>query len=212
MTGNKVVKLWTVLVTAFVALLAALGFASTAAAASVQQAAQARNCAAAPVDTRPSAAPHTLPAPLTLPPTIKQRIHAEAHGSSPTCRAATTGEESREAAAEPAAQAAPAPAAPDGSRDRDAQGSIHRGQAPGSDTARDTAAGGGTAPNPRDASAAPRPDTGPYTSVLVLTEEAQATARPVSRPVPRTGVTAVPGGAVGAALLAAAVGAAPTTA
>ncbi|MFI0964307.1 DUF6344 domain-containing protein [Streptomyces sp. NPDC021080] len=88
MTQNKVMKLWSAIVTAFLALCTTLGLVTTAAAAAVPQAGPARN-------TETSvAAPATVPAPATrawshsraLPPTMKQRIHAEAHGSSPACR------------------------------------------------------------------------------------------------------------------------------
>ncbi|GHK03555.1 hypothetical protein SY2F82_53520 [Streptomyces sp. Y2F8-2] len=88
MARNKVMKLWTAVVTAFLALCAALGFATTnattAAAASVPQ----------PQSARTSGPQVTLPWPAhghralaqSLPPTMKQRIRAEAHGSSPSCR------------------------------------------------------------------------------------------------------------------------------
>ncbi|WP_219822290.1 DUF6344 domain-containing protein [Streptomyces sp. Ru72] len=88
MARNKVMKLWTAVVTAFLALCAALGFATTtattAAAASVPQ----------PQSARTSGPQVMLPWPAhghralvqSLPPTMKQRIRAEAHGSSPSCR------------------------------------------------------------------------------------------------------------------------------
>ncbi|WP_225824257.1 DUF6344 domain-containing protein [Streptomyces naphthomycinicus] len=90
MTGNKVMKLWTAIVTAFLALCTALGFvaAGTATAA-----------AAEPRTESPSAdivqrATPAIPAMnhwawthgRALPPTMKQRIRAEAHGKSPGCR------------------------------------------------------------------------------------------------------------------------------
>jgi hypothetical protein len=110
MPGHKVMKLWTVLVSAFMAVLAALGFASTAtAAASVQQHEESRNCAAAPAAAkRPAPAPRTSPQERTLPPTMKQRIAAEAHGASPSCRALPPGEGPEDAVA-PAARTRPAP-------------------------------------------------------------------------------------------------------
>ena len=81
MAANQVMKLWTIIVTAFFALCTALGLASTPAAAAVPQTETSRNSGAAAV---------TLPAPLpwawSLPPTMKQRIRAEAHGKSPHCR------------------------------------------------------------------------------------------------------------------------------
>ncbi|MFC3573492.1 DUF6344 domain-containing protein [Streptomyces yaanensis] len=84
MARNKVMKLWTAIVTAFLALCTALGFVTTTAAAAVPQPQPARN----------SCAHVTLPRPThcrwnryrSLPPTMKQRIKAEAHGASPTCR------------------------------------------------------------------------------------------------------------------------------
>ncbi|MFD8518493.1 DUF6344 domain-containing protein [Streptomyces capillispiralis] len=87
MARNKVMKLWTAVVTAFLALCTALGLittAATTASAAVPQTEPARNS-----ESRPSVAEQ---APLlwallsALPPTMKQRIHAEAHGTSPSCR------------------------------------------------------------------------------------------------------------------------------
>ncbi|MDF3300958.1 DUF6344 domain-containing protein [Streptomyces tropicalis] len=90
MDQNKVMKLWTAIVTAFLALCTALGIASTTTAATT---------AAAAPQPRPKTAPKStanIPAQTTplrsrvnarsLPPTIKQRIRAEAHGRTPTCR------------------------------------------------------------------------------------------------------------------------------
>ncbi|MFD5637216.1 DUF6344 domain-containing protein [Streptomyces sp. NPDC127077] len=86
MTQNKVMKLWSAIVTAFLALCTTLGLVTTTAAAAVPQAGPVRN-------TETSvAAPAIAPAPASwsysraLPPTMKQRIRAEAHGSSPSCR------------------------------------------------------------------------------------------------------------------------------
>ncbi|MEV0317460.1 DUF6344 domain-containing protein [Streptomyces sp. NPDC050658] len=89
MTGTKAMKLWTTLITAFLALFAALGFTTTATAATT-----ATKPAQPATESCESAT--TLPAPLaaywqaayerSLPPTMKQRIRAEAHGSSPSCR------------------------------------------------------------------------------------------------------------------------------
>ncbi|MEU1020803.1 DUF6344 domain-containing protein [Streptomyces sp. NPDC005904] len=86
MTGNKAMKLWTTIVTAFLALFAALGLTTTATAATaVQETTNARNateCAPTPA----LAALWTAAYERSLPPTMKQRIRAEAHGSSPSCR------------------------------------------------------------------------------------------------------------------------------
>lgn len=84
MAQNKVMKLWTAIVTAFLALCTALGLITTTAAAAVPQTETTGNCAARTM-TPPlplQARPHDR----ALPPTMKQRIHAEAHGSSPSCR------------------------------------------------------------------------------------------------------------------------------
>jgi hypothetical protein len=84
MTQNKVMKLWTAIVTAFVALCTALGFITTTAAAAVPQAEATRNSTVAA--TVPTISPWAGPHSRALPPTMKQRIRAEAHGSSPSCR------------------------------------------------------------------------------------------------------------------------------
>ncbi|KOV91875.1 MULTISPECIES: DUF6344 domain-containing protein, partial [unclassified Streptomyces] len=90
MTNNKVMKLWTAIVTAFLALCTALGLVT---------AASATAAAAGPRTESPrtGTAQHTNPTiPAThhwvwsharaLPPTMKQRIRAEAHGKTPGCR------------------------------------------------------------------------------------------------------------------------------
>ncbi|MFG2480613.1 DUF6344 domain-containing protein [Streptomyces fagopyri] len=84
MTQNKVMKLWTVIVTAFLALCTTLGLITTTAAAAVPQTGAAHE-SVAPV-TVPATTPWTASYSRALPPTMKQRIHAEAHGSSPSCR------------------------------------------------------------------------------------------------------------------------------
>jgi hypothetical protein len=88
MARNKVMKLWTAIVTAFLALCTTLGFVTTTAAAAVPQTEQERNSALIPQQrTAPAtAAPWSLSYAKALPPTMKQRIHAEAHGKSPSCR------------------------------------------------------------------------------------------------------------------------------
>ncbi|PWI16693.1 hypothetical protein DI272_22905 [Streptomyces sp. Act143] len=90
MNQNKVMKLWTVIVTAFLALCTTLGLVTTTAAAAAPQTDTARN------GTAPMATPDLVPWPLScswspahvrsLPPTMKQRIRAEAHGKTPSCR------------------------------------------------------------------------------------------------------------------------------
>ncbi|MFF8643729.1 MULTISPECIES: DUF6344 domain-containing protein [unclassified Streptomyces] len=87
MTGNKPMKLWTTIVTAFLALFAALGFTTTATAATaVQETTNARNATECASPTAPFMALWTAAYERSLPPTMKQRIRAEAHGSSPSCR------------------------------------------------------------------------------------------------------------------------------
>ena len=87
MARTTVMKLWTAVVTAFLALCTTLGLITTTAAASVPRSEPARN-----TGTTTAVAPAPQPAlpPTTwdrsLPPTMKQRIRAEAHGSSPSCR------------------------------------------------------------------------------------------------------------------------------
>ncbi|MER5469472.1 DUF6344 domain-containing protein [Streptomyces sp. NPDC002935] len=84
MTQIKVMKLWTVIVTAFLALCTTLGLITTTAAAAVPQAASGRNTETSV--TAPATAYWTWSYSRALPPTMKQRIRAEAHGSSPSCR------------------------------------------------------------------------------------------------------------------------------
>ncbi|WP_063798053.1 DUF6344 domain-containing protein [Streptomyces sp. 150FB] len=98
MAALKVKKLWTVFITAFFAVLASLGLTTPAGATGsvVRRPAEqpAGGSAAAPV-VRPRAAetahvraalPRQVQRDRSLPPTIKQRIRAEAHGSSPSVR------------------------------------------------------------------------------------------------------------------------------
>ncbi|MFF0221677.1 DUF6344 domain-containing protein [Streptomyces sp. NPDC004629] len=88
--NNKVMNLWTVIVTAFLALFAALGLASSATAAAAPQT-EAPQKSSAPA---PTPATHhwswtrswSWSEARALPPTMKQRIRAEAHGTSPSCR------------------------------------------------------------------------------------------------------------------------------
>ena len=85
MARNKVMKLWTAVITAFIALCTTLGLITTAsAAAPVQQPESPRNSAASVAF--PTTAHWAWAFARSLPPTMKQRIRAEAHGSSPSCR------------------------------------------------------------------------------------------------------------------------------
>ncbi|MEI5034108.1 DUF6344 domain-containing protein [Streptomyces sp. VB1] len=86
-------NLWTAFITAFFALLASLGLATatastanaTNAAAQPSTTTQEHTAAAAATPIAPSVR-WTLPRDRALPPTMKQRIRAEAHGSSPATR------------------------------------------------------------------------------------------------------------------------------
>ncbi|MFE9645273.1 DUF6344 domain-containing protein [Streptomyces sp. NPDC006365] len=85
MARNKVMKLWTAIITAVIALCTALGLVTTAnAATAVPQTEAARKTS--PAVTASTMSHWTWSFSRTLPPTMKQRIHAEAHGSSPSCR------------------------------------------------------------------------------------------------------------------------------
>ncbi|MGW2052180.1 DUF6344 domain-containing protein [Streptomyces sp. NPDC001858] len=90
MTENRVMKLWTAIVTAFLALCTALGLITTTATTAAAQTEPAHKSESVPT-THTSASP-TIPSPWlwsqtrSLPPTMKQRIRAEAHGKSPSCR------------------------------------------------------------------------------------------------------------------------------
>ncbi|MEZ7001965.1 DUF6344 domain-containing protein [Streptomyces sp. AD55] len=109
MARNKVMTLWTAIVTAFLALCAALGFVSTTAAAAVPQTGTHSNTERAAERTAPAAASRPWSRPGSLPPTMKQRIRAEAHGSAPRCRHIPPADAARSAgplcdASEPPAQ------------------------------------------------------------------------------------------------------------
>ncbi|MBN0043310.1 hypothetical protein JS756_04190 [Streptomyces actuosus] len=92
MSRNQVRTLWTVIAAAFVALFTALGLITTTAAAAVTRNEPARNSdpegAESPEVTIPAQSPWswTWSHARALPPTMKQRIRAEAHGTSPHCR------------------------------------------------------------------------------------------------------------------------------
>ncbi|WP_017240384.1 DUF6344 domain-containing protein [Streptomyces sp. SS] len=100
MATAKVKQFWTAFISVLFALLASVGLAGTAAAAqqpAVQQPEEPAGPAAAsaPVATAertlasvPAQRTHLWPlaGDRSLPPTIKQRIAAEAHGSSPSAR------------------------------------------------------------------------------------------------------------------------------
>ncbi|MFE9448781.1 DUF6344 domain-containing protein [Streptomyces sp. NPDC006739] len=84
MTQNKVMKLWTAIVTAFLALCTALGLVTATTAAAAPQTETPRNSATQP--TVPAVSHWAWSHGRALPPTMKQRIRAEAHGKTPGCR------------------------------------------------------------------------------------------------------------------------------
>ncbi|WP_427921302.1 DUF6344 domain-containing protein [Streptomyces sp. cg40] len=86
MTRIKVMKLWTAFVAAFISLCTALGLitiTATAATAATPRTG-ATNTSATAQPTAPTISPWSFT--RSLPPTMKQRIRAEAHGKSPSCR------------------------------------------------------------------------------------------------------------------------------
>ncbi|WP_326721930.1 DUF6344 domain-containing protein [Streptomyces sp. NBC_00243] len=85
MARNQVMKLWTAIVTLLLSLFTAAGFVTTTAAAAVPQSVPVRN-AGTPAVMVPAAPVWSGAHDRGLPPTMKQRIRAEAHGSSPSCR------------------------------------------------------------------------------------------------------------------------------
>ncbi|TGB09025.1 DUF6344 domain-containing protein [Streptomyces sp. MZ04] len=101
MTGTKAMKLWTTLITAFLALFATLGFTTTATAATTPAQQATESCETATTLPAPLAAHWQLAYERSLPPTMKQRIRAEAHGSSPSCRHLPTNDTEHEADAHP---------------------------------------------------------------------------------------------------------------
>ncbi|GHE03876.1 DUF6344 domain-containing protein [Streptomyces alanosinicus] len=90
MAQHKVMTLWTAIVAALLALCTALGLISTTTAAAATSAPQPEG----PRTGTSHRTGPTIPAPRhwawsygrALPPTMKQRIRAEAHGKSPSCR------------------------------------------------------------------------------------------------------------------------------
>ncbi|MEU9912176.1 DUF6344 domain-containing protein [Streptomyces sp. NPDC051001] len=84
MAQNKVMNLWTAIVTALLALCTTLGLITTTAAAAVPQTEPTRNSSTEAKTPAPSLWPWS--ATRALPPTMKQRIRAEAHGKTPSCR------------------------------------------------------------------------------------------------------------------------------
>ncbi|MFF7970542.1 DUF6344 domain-containing protein [Streptomyces sp. NPDC007905] len=91
MTQTKVVKLWTAIVTAFLALCTALGLVTaTTAVAQTETPTAGTEHRTAPASPAMNHWAWTYG--RALPPTMKQRIRAEAHGKSPSCRHRPLGE------------------------------------------------------------------------------------------------------------------------
>ncbi|MEU4110212.1 DUF6344 domain-containing protein [Streptomyces sp. NPDC048208] len=96
MARNKVMTLWTAIVTAFLALCTALGLVTaTAPVASARTESPSQGSTEHTAPTAPAATSHQVWSQArALPPTMKQRIRAEAHGKSPHGRhRALTGRE-----------------------------------------------------------------------------------------------------------------------
>nr|WSW68105.1 DUF6344 domain-containing protein [Streptomyces sp. NBC_00995] len=91
MSTFKAKSIWTAFITAFFALLASLGLGGSTAAATeatvTEPAATSHeHRAQSPATLAAPSVRWTLPRDRALPPTMKQRIRAEAHGSSPSAR------------------------------------------------------------------------------------------------------------------------------
>ncbi|MFJ9375088.1 DUF6344 domain-containing protein [Streptomyces sp. NPDC101455] len=85
MAQIKVQKLWNAFVTGFLALCTALGLITvTATVAAATPRTEAASTSAVAETTTPAVSPWSFT--RSLPPTMKQRIRAEAHGKSPSCR------------------------------------------------------------------------------------------------------------------------------
>ncbi|MET8078171.1 DUF6344 domain-containing protein [Streptomyces sp. NPDC005303] len=113
MAQNKVMKLWTVVITAFLALFTALGLITTTTAAAVPQNQPARNSAAAHPEP-PAVSQGLWSHDRSLPPTMKQRIRAEAHGKTPSCRSGSLADTATDTATELAPDTEAATAEPVG--------------------------------------------------------------------------------------------------
>lgn len=118
MSTFRAKSIWTAFITAFFALLASLGLATAQATATEPTATSHEHTGANPATAAAPSVRWTLPRDRALPPTMKQRIRAEAHGSSPATRqlstdttdAAQTSSGSRTAhSATPAGDSAPLP-------------------------------------------------------------------------------------------------------
>ncbi|MFJ8865901.1 DUF6344 domain-containing protein [Streptomyces sp. NPDC102473] len=79
-------SIWTAFVTAVFALLASLGLATAQATAAEPTVTSHEHTGVTPATATTPSVRWTLPRDRALPPTMKQRIRAEAHGSSPATR------------------------------------------------------------------------------------------------------------------------------
>ncbi|MEU0136479.1 DUF6344 domain-containing protein [Streptomyces sp. NPDC006296] len=86
MSTFKAKSIWTAFITAFFAILASLGLATAQATAAEATVTSHEHTAAHPATATTPSVRWTLPRDRALPPTMKQRIRAEAHGSSPATR------------------------------------------------------------------------------------------------------------------------------
>ncbi|MFC8227539.1 DUF6344 domain-containing protein [Streptomyces sp. NPDC057287] len=86
MSTIRAKSIWTAFVTAFFAILASLGLATAQATAAEPTVTSHEHTGVTPATATPPSVRWTLPRDRALPPTMKQRIRAEAHGSSPATR------------------------------------------------------------------------------------------------------------------------------
>ncbi|MFJ8861004.1 DUF6344 domain-containing protein [Streptomyces sp. NPDC102451] len=86
MSTFRVKSIWTAFITAFFALLASLGLATAQATAAQPTVTSHEHTGANPATATTPSVRWALPRDSALPPTMKQRIRAEAHGSSPATR------------------------------------------------------------------------------------------------------------------------------
>lgn len=86
MSTFRVKSIWTAFVTAFFALLATMGLATAQATAAEPTVTHQEHTGVTPATATTPSVRWTLPRDRALPPTMKQRIRAEAHGSSPSTR------------------------------------------------------------------------------------------------------------------------------
>ncbi|MGC5345196.1 DUF6344 domain-containing protein [Streptomyces sp. DT24] len=86
MSTFRAKSVWTAFITAFFALLASIGLVTASASATQPTAMNQEHTGATAATATVPSARWALPRDRALPPTMKQRIRAEAHGSSPATR------------------------------------------------------------------------------------------------------------------------------